>query len=366
MKKLCLIIAFLLYALPAFAEPSCLQLPIDGNGFDVKGVTDDFKNDDKHGAFRPSIPKQLTDLYPKLAYTYTTIGFPKIVGGKPEFSTLFACFLDSLVIPPGLGPMTRDEATMFAHNRDPKVPFNPDALKIKPPKTTAELFFDRIWRAASRYLGPALAWATSSTDNFNRGSGGDLGAAWDPYNDGAPTPCSLDLDRVSGTTDAVRCIEGYSTYIPGANQYVQVTLREDGAWQTIGGSEEISAYVRLAAPTTLTGYSCRILAQDQTNRTRIRRYDGGGSNSSLANETSTVWLDGNVLRCEVNGSVVTAKQDGVTVLTASGDLTYATGRGGVGVISTPSTGNQNWADDFEVGDLAGGAAVVRHRPLVIQ
>jgi len=361
MKKIWLIIAFLLYAAHAFADPSCLQLPIDGNGMDVKGTTDDFKLDDKHGAFRPSIPKQLTDLYANLAYTYTTIGFPKIIGGKPQFTTLFACFLDSLVIPPGLGPMTRDEAAMFAHNRDPKVLFNPDALKIKPPKTTAELFLHRVWHTAWRFLGPALAWATTSTDNFNRGTGADLGAAWDPYNDGASTDCALDVDRVAATTDSARCVEGYSTYIPGANQYVQLVLKETG-WN---GAVDVSAYVRLAAPTTLTGYACRIAPSDQTNRTRIRRYDGAGSNSALANDTTTVWVDADLLRCEINGSTITAKQNGVTVLTAS-DATYATGRGGLGILGIPSFGSFNWADDFEVGDLGAGATVVRHRPLVIQ
>ncbi len=368
MKRFCLIIAFLLYTLPAFAEPSCLQLPIDGDGIDVKDkitgkILDDYANDTKHGAFRPEIPKQLTDLYPKLAYDYITIGFPPIVAGKPQFSTLYACFLDSLVIPPGLGPMTRDEAAMLAHNRDPKVPFKPDAIKPKEPKTTAELFFNRVWRTAWRYLGPALAWATSSTDNFNRGSGSDLGAAWDPYNDGASTPCTLDADRVTGTTDSARCVEGYSTYIPGANQYVQFVLKEI-TWE--GTFTDASAYVRLAAPTTLTGYACRLQPSDQANRTRIRRYDGGGSNSSLANDTTTVWADGDVVRCEVNGTTITAKQNGVTVLTWPGDGTYASGRGGIGVLSTPSVGNFNWIDDFEVGDLGGAAVAVRHRPLVLQ
>lgn len=367
MKRLLLIIAILLYVVPAFAEPSCLQLPIDGDGIDVKDkitgkILDDYANDTKHGAFRPEIPKQLTDLYSTLAYNFITVGFPPIIAGKPQFPTLYACFLDSIIIPAGLGPMTRDQAAMYAHNRDPKVPFKPDALKPKEPTTTAELFFNRVWRTAWRYLGPALAWATTSTDNFNRGSGSDLGAAWDPYNDGASTDCTLDSDRVTGTTASKRCVEGYSTYIPGANQYVQFVLRED----TWGGSLDVSAYLRLAAPTTLTGYACRIQPQDQINRTRLRRYDGGGSNSFLANDTTTVWVDGDVVYCEVNGTTLTAKQNGTPVLTWPGDATYATGRGGIGVLSAVSPGNQNWLDDFEVGDLAAGAVVRRHRAVVLQ
>ena len=364
MKRPLLIFALLLYAAPLWAD--CLQLPIIGNGLEPKGK-DESAWGDKEGSFRPDIPKQLTDLYPKLAGTYTTVGFPAIVKGKPASPTVITCFLDSLAIPAGLGPMTRDQAMTAAHNTDSKIPFNPDKLKLPEPKTSFQLFLNRAWRTASRYLSPALAWATSSTDNFNRGSGSDLGAAWDPYNDGASTPCTLDTDRVTGTTDGARCVEGYSTYIPGANQYVQFVLREDGSWPLgTGGSVDVSAYVRLAAPTTLTGYACRLGPSDATNKTRIRRYDGGGSNTALANDTTTVWADGDVARCEITGSTITAKQNGVTVLTNSGDTTYASGRGGIGVLSVPSVANADWADDFEVGDLGGAAVAVRHRPLIIQ
>ena len=137
-----------------------------------------------------------------------------------------------------------------------------------------------------------------------------------------------------------------------------------GGASGFGGAEDVSAYVRLAAPTTLTGYACRLQGPDQVNRTRLRRYDGGGSNSSLANDTTTTWIDGDIARCEVTGSTLTAKQNGVTVLTAS-DATYGSGRGGIGVLSTPGVGNENWTDDFEVGDLA-TTTVVRHKPLVLQ
>ncbi len=359
MKRLLLIITFLLYGLPAFAEPSCLQLPIAGDGMDVKGVLDDSKLDNKHGSFRPDIPKQITDLYPKLAYTYTTIGFPKIIGGKPEFSTLFACFLDSLVIPSGLGPMTRDYAAMLAHNRDPKVAFNPDVLKIKEPKTTAALLFDRFWRVASRYLGAAVAWATTSADNFNRADSADMGAAWDPYIDA----CRIKINAASSSTNAVECVEGYSTLIPGGNQYAQAVLSQG----FLNSGRYVWLIVRLQAPTTYSGYYCRAQSDDQTNTSRIRRVDAGSS-STLANDTTVPqWVAGDVLRCEITGTTITFKKNGLTIISAATSSEYSTGRGGLGVLDDPGVSDfdLNILDDFEVGDL-GAATVVRHRPIVIQ
>jgi len=365
MRKLFLVLVFVLSASSAFAEPSCLQLPIDGNGLDVKDartgvVTDEFKLDDKHGAFRPSIPKQLTDLYPKTAYTYTTIGFPKIIAGKPEFSTLFACFPDSLVIPPGLGPMTRDYAAMLAHNRDPKVAFNPDVLKVKEPKITIlEQLIGRVWRVASRYLGTAIAWATTSTDNFDRADNADLGAAWDPYLDA----CRIIINAASNSTAATECVEGYSTYIPGANQYVQAVLSQ-GFLLT---GRYVWLIVHLQAPTTYSGYYCRAQSDDQTNTSRIRRVDAGSS-STLANDTTVPqWVAGDTLRCEITGTTVTFKKNGATVLTAATANEYSTGRGGIGIFDDPgsATFDLNILDDFEVGDL-GASTLVRHRPVVIQ
>lgn len=359
MKRLLLIIAFLLYATPVFADPSCLQLPIDGNGIDVKGSPDEFKLDDKHGAFRPSIPKQLTDLNSKLAYTFTTIGFPKIIGGKPEFSTVFVCFSDALIIPAGLGPMTRDYAAMLAHNRDPKIVFNPDVLKVKEPKTTAELFLERLWRAAARYIGPAIAWATTSTDNFNRADSGDLGAAWDPYVD----TCQILTNAAINTTAGVECVEGYSALIPGANQYTQAVLSQ--GFTNLG--RYVWLMVHLQASPTYSGYYCRAQSSDQTNTSRIRRVDAGSS-STLANDTTTPqWVSGDVMRCEITGTTITFKKNGATVMSTATSSEYTTGRGGLGFFDDPTNNyfELNILDDFEVGDL-GTATIARHRPLVLQ
>jgi len=176
---------------------------------------------------------------------------------------------------------------------------------------------------------------------------------------GVSDDCSLDGDKVAGTSASARCFEGYSTYIPGNNQYAQLTLKET-SWS---GFLDVSALVRLAAPTTLSGYACRIAPSTETNHSAIRRYDSG-SNTKLASESSTDWVDGDILRCEARGDTITLKKNGTVIINATGETTYSSGRSGVGVLSDPA-GNVNWADDFEVGDLT-TTTVVRHKPVVIQ
>src|SRR5690349_8782218 len=151
-------IAALLYAPPLFAQ--CLELPIVGNGIDPKGKAESAWTDTE-GSFRPKIPDELVQAYPKMANTYTTIGFPKVVKGILTASTVITCFSASLTIPEKLAPMTRDDANRLAKDRDATITFNPDALKLPTPKTAIQKAIDSSIRTLWRYIGPALAWARS-------------------------------------------------------------------------------------------------------------------------------------------------------------------------------------------------------------
>lgn len=347
MKRILLIIAFLLYALPVFAD--CIELPII-NHATRRG---------QPGDYDPAIPPTAG-----LPNDYVTDGIPT-VGGKPKFSTVITCFRDSVVISPRLSPMTRDQAAMIIHNRDPGVRFNPDSLKLPERRGFIQGLLDRAWQTAVRYIEPALAWATTSTDNFDRADNADLtdgSHGWDPYDNPTSSPCQILNNSATNTTNTIDCVEGYSTYIPGANQYVQLSLplgfvRDDFFF--------VSAIVRLQAPSTYSGYVCRAQPPSQTNTSRIRRADAG-SLSTLLNDTTVTWAVGDVLRCEITGYVITFKRNGVTVFSKDDPgTTYATGRGGINILDGPADPG-NPIDDFEVGDLAGGAVTVRHRPLVLQ
>ena len=112
-----------------------------------------------------------------------------------------------------------------AHERNPRLwPFNPDALTV-PIRPQRQSGLQRFLGALWDYIGPAEAWAGSETEPFTAADSSDLGANWTAYDDGSGlVPCRISNNAAAGTTTAVRCYEGFSHYLPTANQYVEVTL----------------------------------------------------------------------------------------------------------------------------------------------
>lgn len=353
---LVLLTAALLTATSAYAD--CLLLPIIGDGHDVPGK-DESALDDLHGGFRPKIPAALIAVDPKLANVWTAGAFPPVMNGLPTRSTVYTCFPDSLKIPASLLPITRDDTARLISALDSKIVFKPDALKVPAPVSKIQSAIERAVNVAWSYISPAIAWATTATDDFNRADNADLGANWDAYDNPSSAPCQILSNQVENTTTGVDCVEGYNAYIPGANQYAQISL--PSGFLT-NGFLFVSALIRLQASPTYSGYVCRAQPPDQINTSRLRRVDAG-SMSTLANETATTWTAGDVLRCEVTGSSLTLKRNGSTLLSAS-EATYGSGRTGINIFDDP-VAFANPIDDFEVGDL-GVTTVVRHRPVVIQ
>lgn len=209
----------------------------------------------------------------------------------------------------------------------------------------------------------APAFAGSGTDNFSRSDNLDLGAAWDSYiNNSVDSPCQILNGATNGYVTATSgggldCVEGYNAYIPGNDQYVQVSL-------PLGfispGSLFVSVIARLAAPPTYDGYVFRAQPSDQTNRSRLRKMVGGVATLTV-NDTTTTWGAGDILRGEASSTTLTLKRCTPTCSTiiSTTDGTYGSGRGGINVLDDPS-GVSNPVDDFEVGDLGGG---VTRRPV---
>lgn len=194
-----------------------------------------------------------------------------------------------------------------------------------------------------------LVWASVSTDSFTRGDSGDLGAAWDVYTNA----CQITGFAVQPTADNTRCVEGYSTLVPGNNQYSQIKLVTANT-DTIA---DFAVAVRLQAPTTYNGYFCRgVFGPSATITSIIQRRDGAGAGTDIASESSTSWVANDVIKCEATADIV-LKRNGATLLTQA-DSTYTSGRGGI-AIQRPSV-DDVILDDFEVADL-GGAVKVKHR-----
>jgi hypothetical protein len=341
MKRFFLVIAFLLYALPAFAD--CVELPI----VNVGTV--------RRPEYEPQIPAGLPN-------NYGTDGIP-MLNGAPRYTTVITCYPATVRIPARLGPMTADQAAMILHNRNPRIwPFNPDALTI-PVRPQRQGSLQRFLAAAWGYLGPSDAWAGTETDPFTTADSSDLGANWDAFDDGTGlVPCRISNNAAAATTSLVRCYEAYNHYLPSANQSVDITFAINNGGVLEG---EFAALIRMTNPaSSFSGYTCQAqLSPGATSTARIRRIDAGITATLMNDDSSIVWADGDTMTCSITGSTITLKRNGATVISWS-DATYATGRAGIQILDDPAN-DYTHITSFTVSDSA-VTAVVRHKPLVLQ
>ena len=207
----------------------------------------------------------------------------------------------------------------------------------------------------------APAFAGSGTDNFSRSDNLDLGAAWDSYiNNSVNSPCQILNGATNGYVTSTQdptldCVEGYNAFIPATGaMYAQFSLP---LGFIIDDFYFVSVLVRLAAPTTYSGYVFRAQPPSQTNTSRLRKVTAG-TVSTLVNDTTQTWGAGDTLRGESTSTTLTLYRNGTQIIQTT-DATYASGRGGINILDKPSTGPYNPIDDFEVGDLGGGGATRR-------
>ena len=195
--------------------------------------------------------------------------------------------------------------------------------------------------------------AATATDDFERGDSADLGAAWDTYDS---APCQILSGKVWFTTDNVRCVEGYNGLIPTDAQSAEITVAIVGMPFNNGG-----VFVRLQAPTAYSGYMCRMNADSAQIEVRTN----GTQTAVLAPAASNpvTWADGDVMRCEANGAVITMYQNNVQVAQGTdGSNTYPSGRTGIFLTNGDIT-----IASFTVADLGSPPAPSqRHRVVMVE
>ena len=135
------------------------------------------------------------------------------------------------------------------------------------------------------------------------------------------------------------------TYTGGAlsnNQWAQVTLA------TATGTTAMAPrlLLRFSAPGAKTGYEFA-LGRGLNYTSRIGRGNAGVWRQ-LAVEKSTVWVAGDVLRAEVNGTILRLYRNNVLVL-ATTDATIASGRAGITIYAATITDVE--LDDFSAGNF---------------
>lgn len=130
-----------------------------------------------------------------------------------------------------------------------------------------------------------------------------------------------------------------------ANQYSQLVVAAVGA-----GGTAVGPAVRIAAATK-TGY---IVHWDDTVITLYRAV----ADVYTPLGTSTAPSVSDLIYVEANGTQITVKKNGGTIIGPVTDAIIATGQPG---ISGYDNGNLNRGDDWEGGDLGGGAAAAKRR-----
>lgn len=168
---------------------------------------------------------------------------------------------------------------------------------------------------------------TTFSDDFNRANNTDLGSNWDAgYSDNSPTNVNFQIvgNRVRSTSagafDAVESVNSPLTN----DQWAEITL------PTLSGAGIIvpGVCLRMNAPGLRTNYALRCAVNlPGVLSSRIEKWIGGVF-TSLIEETSTVWLPGDILRGEVQGSTLRLYRNNNQVLTVT-DTSIISGRAGM-------------------------------------
>lgn len=185
----------------------------------------------------------------------------------------------------------------------------------------------------------AVMIAQSLSDDFNRADGG-LGANWTTFSV-AP---NIGGNLVTGTGG------GYAT---NGALYTGTASADDQFSQfTIVGLDGVTSYAGATVRMTAGGnfYYCVV---GNTNEYYIQEYNFGVLTTTHTTGTlgSSVAVS-DVIRCEVTGTTITLKRNGVTVNTAT-DATHSSGAPGFVLLPNP-TSTDVAIDDWSGGAVGGG------------
>jgi len=196
-------------------------------------------------------------------------------------------------------------------------------------------------------IGAVLLYAATASDNFDRADAETLGANWTTHC-GATTwqivtnAASPDIDAASGP-----CAEHYNATTFTGNHESQAT------YSTAVNNKQIGPAARIQSGAN-TFYACE---GDDNNGYYMVEVTAGTS-ATLAS-TATVLTVTDVLLISVDGSSITCKKNGATVLGPITDTSITGGQPGV-AISNTGIGSQPRLDDWSGADI-GAASAARRR-----
>lgn len=185
-----------------------------------------------------------------------------------------------------------------------------------------------------------------ATDDFNRANSASMGANWTTV-----TGVNLNangFDIVSNTAQpALRTMDSmelWNAFSFPNDQYAQAALTMTGTTTGIGPG----VFVR---GTTATNGPCyrATATKSATNNVEVLRQDATPAYVSLGQRTTT-WVDGDVLRLEVQGTTLRVYQNGTQLGADITDSTYASGS--AGIVYSASSATVPQIDTWEAGSLS--------------
>ena len=186
---------------------------------------------------------------------------------------------------------------------------------------------------------PEAASSMTQTDNFNRADETPLASPWAQIGSLQPWNLAGNVAVPSSTSASTGMV--YDTGTFSDNQYAQAKVSVSGTTAGTG----VGVLVR-SNSASIDFYGARVNKAGANNLVIMKRV--GGAQTELASFTVT-WVDGDVLRLDVNDTTLTVKQNGATIGSTT-DSDVASGRPGL-TSDDPITAGS--ADDWDGNDLAG-------------
>lgn len=234
---------------------------------------------------------------------------------------------------------------------------NVDMIEAQPAKGIRGAFINWGWKAWE-WIQPALAWAASGSDDFNRANADPIGGNWTQNDIGWGNSIKLVSNHVedNGTGDPSKEAGAFwNVFSAASDQFSQVVFAATPTLSTDCGGPTVRA-----ESATHTYYSAQGCGAGGLT-TLLTYYDGAGYND-FASSTGETWLLTNAIKIVVIGSGFTVYQNGVSVLTGS-DASSSAGRPGVFAFNSTLQFDSWCGGD---GTACPSTTAVRHRPMILQ
>lgn len=197
-------------------------------------------------------------------------------------------------------------------------------------------------RWAVRQLPPGAPSTMDPSDTFTRANSADLGTSWDVQTGENSWTIVSNQAQPSTVGSSGDCTENWNANVFNDNQFSEATIAAISGG-SVGGDEGIGVALRCATAAQ-TFYRLIANAAATSNTGLSKKVAGVYTNLGFATAS---WAANDVIRGEVDGSMVRIKRNGTLVIQQT-DTSITTGRAGISYSSSLTTA---LLDNWNSGDL---------------